>query len=235
MAFELQVEAREQSSRAGNRRLRRSGRIPAIIYGGGQEPSPISLDNNSLLHEMDRGGFYTSILTVKIGKDEQSVVVKEVQRHPVRPQILHLDFQRVVEDKPITLNVPIRFVNEDLAIGVTEEGGVVEHIETDVEITCLPRYLPEFIELDVSALALNQLYHLSDIKFPEGVTSVALEHDQDPAIVAVNPPRREEIDEVPEVELAEGEIPPDEVPAGEEGEEGEAKAEDEGEEDKSGD
>jgi large subunit ribosomal protein L25 len=143
---------------------------------------------------MDREAFYTSILTITVGSDEQPVVVKAVQRHPARPQIMHLDFQRVVEDEEITLNVPIHFLGEAAAKGVKEQGGVVEHIMTDVEISCLPRYLPEYLELDVTNLELNDIYHLSDIKLPEGVLSVALGHGQDLPVVAINPPRREEED-----------------------------------------
>ena len=209
MKFELQAEARDSFGRSGSRRLRRMGRLPAIVYGGGQAPSPITLDHNRIIHEMAREAFYTSILTVKIGKEAESVVVKAVQRHPHKPLVMHVDFQRIVADEEITLNVPIRFIGEAEAIGVKNQGGVVEHMETDVEITCLPRHLPAYLELDVTALELNGLMHLSDIKFPEGVVSVALEHNQDLPVVAVNPPRREEEEEavVEEGEVAAGEVP----------------------------
>lgn len=215
MSFELQAQQREGIGRSGSRRLRREGRVPAVVYGGGREPTSISLDHNNVLHDMEREAFYTSILTIKVGADAQSVVVKAVQRHPSRPQVMHIDFQRIVEDEEITLNVPIHFLGEDQAKGVKEQGGVIDHIQTDVEISCLPRHLPEFLELDVTELELNGLYHLSDIKLPEGVTSVALEHGQDLPVVAINPPRREEEEEPPEGE--EAEVPADEVPtAGEE-------------------
>jgi len=195
---ELQAEVRDPRGRAGSRALRRNGKVPAVVYGGGKAPQAIALDHNSLLREMSQAAFYTSILTVKIGSEKQSVVVKEVQRHPARPQIVHLDFQRIVEDQPITLNVPIHFVGEDVAKGVKEQGGVIEHLATDLEITCLPRHLPEFIEVDVSQLELNQIVHLSDLKLPEGVKLVALEHHQDLPVVTITPPRREE------AEVAEG-------------------------------
>lgn len=219
MAFELTAEARDDLGRGGSRRLRRRGRIPAIVYGGGRDPRAISLGQNELVHEMDREGFFTNILTIRLGKDSQSVVVKAVQRHPARPQVLHVDFLRIVADQEITLNVPIRVVGEEESVGI-KEGGVVERLLSDVEITCLPRHLPDFLEIDVSELEINQLLHLSDIVLPEGVSSVALDHDQDQAIVAINPPRREEIDEVPEMELEEGEVPPDEVPTTDEQDEG---------------
>lgn len=203
MRFEIPAESRDGSGRAFSRRLRREGRVPAIVYGGGQDPSPVTLDHNSLIHLMEREAFYTSILTLKVGKSEQSVVVKAVHRHPAKPVVLHMDFQRVVEDEEITLNVPIHFVGEAVAHGVKEQGGAIEHMETDVEISCLPRNLPEFLELDVSGLGLNEIMHLSDIKMPEGVTSVALSHGQDHPVVAIHPPRREEVEEPVEAEAAE--------------------------------
>ncbi len=206
MSFEIQAEARQGRGRSDGRKLRRLGRVPAIVYGGGQDPSAISLDHNSLIHQMEREAFYTSILSIKLGAESQSVVVKDVQRHPARTQIMHLDFQRVVEDEEITLHVPIHFIGEAAAKGVKEQGGVIEHILTDVEISCLPRHLPEYLELDVSNLELNHIYHLSDIKLPEGVTSIALEHGQDQAVVAINPPRREE-EEVPAEAVAASAVP----------------------------
>jgi large subunit ribosomal protein L25 len=206
----LEAEARAALGRTDSRRLRRSGKVPAVMYGGGQAPSALVLDHNTLLRQMGREAFYTSILTIKVGPDAHAVVVKAVQRHPVRPLILHLDFQRIVEDEEITLNVPIHFIGEAGAKGVKEQGGVIEHLLTDVEVLCLPRHLPEYLEIDVSAMDLNEILHLSDIKLPEGVSLVALSHNQDHPIVAINPPRREE-EEVP-AEAAE--VPaPGEVPA----------------------
>jgi large subunit ribosomal protein L25 len=210
-AFELKSEARQLSGRTDSRRLRKAGKVPAIVYGGGETPRSVVLDHNTLSHQMSREAFYTSILTLKIGAESQQVVVKAVERHPVRPQIMHLDFQRVREDQAITLNVPIHFLGEADAKGVKEQGGVVDRLLTDVEVTCLPRYLPSFLELDVAAMELNQILHLSDIKLPEGVSLVALTHDQDHPIVAINPPRREEED-APPVEAA-AEVPAGEVPA----------------------
>ncbi|HEY7672726.1 MAG TPA: 50S ribosomal protein L25/general stress protein Ctc [Gammaproteobacteria bacterium] len=205
MKFEISGEPRTVGNRGSSRRLRRTGRVPAIVYGGGKAPRAISIDHNSLAHQMVHEAFYTSILSVKVGEEAQSVVVKDVQRHPARPLIMHLDFQRIVEDQEITLRVPIHFLGEEVAKGVKEQGGVVEHIETDVEISCLPRYLPEYLELDVTNLELNQMYHLADIKLPEGVTSIALKHGQNLPVVAVNLPREEEI-EAP-VEAVAAEVP----------------------------
>jgi large subunit ribosomal protein L25 len=207
-AFELAGEARASIGRTSSRRLRKAGKVPAIMYGGGEAPEAVVLDHNSLSHQMAVEAFYTSILTLKVGTKSQQVVVKDVQRHPARPIVMHLDFQRVREDQEITLSVPVHFLNEAEAKGVKDQGGVVEHLLSEVEVRCLPRYLPEYLEIDVTALELNQLYHLSDIKLPEGVTLVALAHGQDHPLVAVNPPRQEEIDAPPETtEVAAGEVP----------------------------
>lgn len=192
MAFEIPAEPRTGSGRAETRRLRRTGRVPAIVYGGGEAPSAITLDHDKVIHQMAHESFYTSILTITVGKTQQPVVVKEVQRHPARNQIMHLDFQRIVADEEITLDVPIHFLNESSAIGVKEQGGVVEHLMSDVEVTCLPKDLPEFLEIDVAGVELNDLLHLSDIKVPPGVTLVALEHGSDQPIFTISPPRREE-------------------------------------------
>jgi len=204
--FEILGEAREGTGRAANRQLRSEGRVPAVVYGAGREPENVSLDQNSLTHQMEREAFYTSILTLKVGNANNAVIVKDVQRHPARHDVIHLDFQRIVEDEEITLNVPIHFTGEATAKGVKEQGGVIEHSMTDIEVSCLPKDLPEFVEVDLSALELNEIFHLSDVKFPEGVTSVALAHGLDHAIAAIHPPRREEEDEAA-VEGAEAAAP----------------------------
>jgi large subunit ribosomal protein L25 len=213
--FELEIEARDTFGKGESRRLRRRGKVPAIMYGGGQEPRAIMLGKDRLQLHMEREAFYTSVLTLNLGTESQAVIVKDVQRHPAKPHVLHLDFQRIVADEKITLNIPIHFLGEEESIGVSEQGGEISRLLTDVEISCLPRDLPEFLELDVKNLELNQLLHLSDLVIPEGVEVTALAHDQDPAVISINPPRREEEDEV--IEPEEGELL--------EGEEGELPAE----------
>jgi large subunit ribosomal protein L25 len=211
--FELEITERDGRGKAVTRRLRREGKVPAIVYGGGREPTTIALDAGKLANSMQREAFYTSILTLKRDAEAQPVIVKDVQRHPSGTQVMHLDFQRILEDEEITLHVPIHFLGEAAAKGVKDQGGVLEHLMTDVEVSCLPRYLPEYLELDVSQLELNQILHLSDLRPPEGVTIVALEHNHDHPVVAINPPRREEEEEAPAV--AAGEVPATEAAAAE--------------------
>lgn len=204
MEFILDSQPREGTGRSVSRNLRRRGRVPAIVYGAGKPPAAISLDFDLLNRQIAQESFYTSILTIKQGAESDAVIVKEVQRHPSRGWVLHLDFQRIVADEEITLHVPLHFAGEEAAKGVKEQGGVFEHMVSDIEVSCLPRDLPEYIEVDVSGLELNDVLHLSQIPLPAGVSSVALAHDHDPAVVGISLPRREEEEEV---EAAEGEEP----------------------------
>lgn len=219
--FALDVENRPDLGTGSSRRLRRQGKVPAIIYGGGRKPRAVVLDHARLLREMEQEAFYTSILTLTLGEVSQPVVVKDLQRHPSRRQVLHLDFLRIREDEKISLNVPLHYLGGDVAVGVREQGGEVSVQLTEVEVSCLPKDLPENIEVDISDLELNQRLHLTDIQIPEGVELPALVQDLDPSIVTIIPRRREEEDEVPELEEElELMIPVDE-------EEAEAAAEDE--------
>ena len=190
--FELSIETRDVTGKGHIRRLRKNGDIPGIIYGGKEGPKTISINHNQLIKKMQNEGFYTSILKLNLGDNSESVVVKNVQRHPAKRKILHMDFQRILEDQKITLNVPIRFLNEESAIGVKMQGGEVSKIINDIEISCLPKNLPEYIEIDISNLELNQSLHVSDLNLPDGVEINLLIQEQNNAIVSINPPRREE-------------------------------------------
>ncbi|MBI79759.1 MAG: 50S ribosomal protein L25/general stress protein Ctc [Pseudomonadota bacterium] len=190
--FELSIETRDVTGKGHIRRLRKNGDIPGIIYGGKEGPKTISINHNQLTKKMQNEGFYTSILKLNLGDNSESVVVKNVQRHPAKRKILHMDFQRILEDQKITLNVPIRFLNEESAIGVKMQGGEVSKIINDIEISCLPKNLPEYIEIDISNLELNQSLHVSDLNLPDGVEINLLIQEQNNAIVSINPPRREE-------------------------------------------
>ncbi len=179
--FVLTAEPRTEQGKGASRRLRREGKVPAILYGAGKDPVPLSLNHNELLKQLENEAFYSHILTVELdGKTEQAVL-KDLQRHPAKPFILHLDLMRVSAGEKIRVNVPLHFVGEDVAPGVKIGGGIVTHAVTEVEISCLPKDLPEYIEVDLSALELGESLHLSDLKLPPGVELVQLlqgeEHD----------------------------------------------------------
>jgi large subunit ribosomal protein L25 len=186
--IDLVADLREDKGKGASRRLRHEGRVPAILYGGGREPRALTFDHNKLLHQMQSESFYSSVLNIKVGDQSQAAIVKDVQRHPARNAVVHIDLQRIVEDQEIRMNVPIHFLNEDIAVGVKIGGGTVTHMYTDVEVVCLPKYLPEYFEVDVAALDVDDMLHLSDIKLPEGVEIPELaqgpEHDH--AIVAIH-------------------------------------------------
>ena len=204
--FDLIADYREDNGKGASRRLRREGRVPAIIYGAGRPPRAISFDHNKVLRQLQNESFYSSILNIKVGDKSQAAVVKDIQRHPAKPIVMHMDFQRIVEDEVIKMNVPIHYVGEDVAPGV-KSGGSVSHLKTDVEIQCLPKDLPEYFEVDISELELDEMLHLSDIKVPEGVEIPELAHgpEHDQAIVSIQVIKVVEIEEEVEDEAAEGE------------------------------
>lgn len=195
--FNLIAESREDQGKGASRRLRRQGKVPAILYGGGRPPRALSFDHNKVLQQLEQESFYSSILTVKVGDKSQPAILKDVQRHPAKRQILHIDMQRIVEDEEIRMYVPLHFVGDQAAPGVKLGGGTVSRLITDVEVTCLPKDLPEYIEVDVSNLELGDMLYLSDIKVPEGVhiPLLAQGEEQDQAIVSVQVLKAAEIEE----------------------------------------
>ncbi len=204
--FDLIAEFREDMGKGASRRLRREGKVPAIIYGAGRPPRSLAFDHNKVLLKLENESFYSSVLNIKVGEKSQAAILKDLQRHPSKLQILHIDLQRIVDDEEIRINVPLHFLGEDVAPGVKLGGGKVSHLMTDVEVTCLPKNLPEFIEVDVSALELDQMVHLSELKLPEGVTIPELaqgpEHDH--AVVAVQKLKRAAVEEETTEDEAEG-------------------------------
>ncbi len=224
--FDLIAEIREDQGKGASRRLRHEGKVPAIIYGAGRPPRKLAFDHNRVLHQLESESFYSSILNIKVGEKSQAAIVKDIQRHPAKRRVLHMDFQRIVADEKITMNVPIHYLNTESAVGVKEGGGSVSRLMTDVEVSCLPKDLPEYFEVDIENLDLNEMLHLSDIKLPDGVEIPELaqgpEHDQ--AIVSIHVIKVVEIEEEVEAEAAEGE----EAAAGEEGEAPAAEAGSEG-------
>ncbi|MDX1481490.1 MAG: 50S ribosomal protein L25/general stress protein Ctc [Woeseiaceae bacterium] len=228
--FDLIAEIREDQGKGASRRLRREGKVPAIIYGAGRPPRMLAFDHNKVLRQLENESFYSSILNIKVGEKSQAAVVKDVQRHPARPLVLHMDFQRIVEDEEIRMNVPLHFIGEEKAPGVKQDGGTVSHLMTDVEVSCLPRYLPEYFEVDVSNLGLNEMLHLSDIPLPEGVEIPELaqgpEHDH--PIVSIQIIRMAPIEDETEDEEVSAEVPLVDEDEGEDGEGSEDQGADDG-------
>ncbi|SFR74379.1 large subunit ribosomal protein L25 [Marinobacter daqiaonensis] len=200
MSQEFVIEAfpRGDQGKGASRRLRREERkIPAIIYGGNKEATPISIWHNELKKALENEAFFSHILTIELDGKKESVILKDLQRHPYKLLLTHADFLRVDKDHEIHVNVPLHFLNEDKAPVVKLQGGVISHQLTEVEVICLPQDLPEFIEIDVMDLQLDDVLHLSDLKLPKGVRSAALQHgeDHDQAVVSVHLPRGAKADE----------------------------------------
>lgn len=200
--FELHAQVREDLGKAASRRLRRTGdNLLAVVYGADKEPTPITLEYNKVSKALKNEAFYSSILTLHINKEPVKVVVKSMQRHPWKPKILHMDFFRINLKEKLTMHIPLHFIGEEEAPGV-EEGGLVSHLMTDVEVKCLPGDLPEFLEINLSKLKMDETLHLSDIKLPKGVEIVALSHDHDHPVVSIHKPRVAQEEEAPAVEAA---------------------------------
>jgi len=201
-SFELAVEFRDDQGKGASRRLRRAGKVPAIIYGGHEAARALSIDHTRLMQMLDKERFYSTILNLKAGEEQQAAVLKDVQRHPWKNQILHIDFQRVHEDEKIRMRVPLHFVNEAASMGVKTQGGMVSHLRNDVEVLCLPKHLPEFIEVDLLNLGLGQLIHLSELVLGEGVELPELIHGNDAPVVSIHAHRAEAVAEVAEAPAA---------------------------------
>jgi large subunit ribosomal protein L25 len=203
-SFELAAEFRDAEGKGASRRLRRANKVPAILYGGHREPRALALDHTRLLLMLDNERFYSTIINLKVGDANQAAILKDVQRHPAKNAVLHVDLLRVLENEKIRITIPLHFKGEAAAPGV-KAGGVVSHLYNDVEVNCLPKDLPEFVEVDLSGLEMNQMLHLSDLKLPEGVEILALTHGRDAPIVSVHHARAEEV-EAPTAEAAAGAV-----------------------------
>jgi large subunit ribosomal protein L25 len=210
-SFEIQAESRNDLGKGASRRLRREERkIPAIIYGGGKDATPVAIWHNELKKALENEAFFSHVLTVELNGKKESVILKDLQRHPYKPILTHADFLRVDKDHEIHVNVPLHFINEDSAPAIKLQGGVANHQINEVEVICLPQNLPEFIEVDMTTVEMDQVVHLSDLKLPKDVKIAALlqGEDHDLPVVAIHKPRGAKADDAEE---------------GEEGEEGEDK------------
>jgi large subunit ribosomal protein L25 len=190
-SFELVAEFRETQGKGASRRLRHEGKVPAILYGGHADARTLTLSHQKLLIMLDNERFYSTILSLKVGDQTQAAILKDVQRHPFKNAIVHVDFQRVEENEKIRISIPLHFTGAAVSPGVKSQGGIVSHMRTETEVSCLPKDLPEFIEVDISGLSLNESIHLSQLKVPPGVTLTDLVKD-DAAVVAIHSPRAEE-------------------------------------------
>ena len=194
--FNLIAEMRDDRGKGASRRLRHQGKVPAIIYGAGREPRALMFDHNKVLRELENASFYSSILTIKVGDKSRAAIVKDIQRHPSKKQILHIDLQRIVEDEKIRMQIPIHFLGEEEDVGVKIGGGSVSRLMTEIEVSCFPKDLPEFLEVDISELELDQMLYVSNISLPKGVEVSEILLEQDQAIVSIH-----EIKEIIEEEI----------------------------------
>ena len=196
--FNLDASVRTDLGKGASRRLRREDKLPGIIYGGEEAPVSITLDHNKVNNAADFEAFYSHVLTLNLDGKPVEVLVKDMQRHPYKPKIMHIDFQRVIAGEDVHTNVPLHFVNEEKSAAV-KAGGIAEHHVTEIEVTCQPKDLPEFIEVDMAAVEMGQTVHLSDLTLPAGVSSVELaknDEAHDLAVVTVKPaPKAAETDE----------------------------------------
>lgn len=173
--FELNAELRLDQGKGASRRLRRNAdKVPGIIYGGGEEPTSLSFQHNQLRKALENEAFASHILTIHVDGKKHNAVLKALQRHPYKPRILHLDLLRITGKEKINMQIPLHFTGEDVAPGVKLDNGIVSHLMSSLEIRCLPADLPEYIEVDLSNLKLDESFHLSDLKLPKGVEIVAL-------------------------------------------------------------
>ncbi|MBB3047144.1 large subunit ribosomal protein L25 [Litorivivens lipolytica] len=186
--YTLNAKVRQDAGKGASRRLRRlANEVPAIVYGGKKDPMNISVLQKDLIKDLEDESFYTSLITLEIdGAGSEQVVLKDLQRHPSKAQITHADFLRVDATTKITMRVPLHFINEEKCHGVKMQGGIVAHAMTELEVTCLPKDLPEFIEVDMLNVEVGQTLHISDLTLPEGVESVALSHGEDHDLPVAN-------------------------------------------------
>ena len=194
--FEVVAHPRSEIGTGASRRLRRAGKVPAILYGGGKDPIPLTLEENRIRKQVENEAFAAHVLTVKVGDEESQAVLKAVHRDPVSERVMHMDFQRISATSEIHMHVPLHFVNEDDCPG-KRAGGIVTHLLVEVEVGCLPKDLPEYIEVDMAALDVGEAVHLTELLLPEGVQLMALVHnpDNDQPVVSVQPPQKLELEE----------------------------------------
>lgn len=202
MAIEINAVKRDAKGTGASRRLRRAGAVPGVVYGGGKEAVTLEFDGKELFLQFRHEAFHASVLTLVVDGKKENVLLRDFQMHPVRNSIQHIDFQRVSATEKIHVKVPFHFVNADVAPGVKLGGGIVAHVQTEADVSCLAKDLPEFIEVDVANLEIGQSIHLSQIKLPKGVEFVQLAHGDDAAVAAIAKTRGGVADDAAEAESA---------------------------------
>lgn len=222
--FTITATARGDIGKGASRRLRRANRVPAIVYGSGKNPESISLEHNAIYTALQNEAFYSRILTLNLDGKEEKVVLRDLQRHPFKPRILHMDLQRISETEKLHMRIPLHFKGSDVAPAVKLAGGLITHLMNEIEVRCLPADLPEFVEVDLSKLELNQTIHLSNLPLASGVEIVDLIHGEDRPVATAYIPRAQAEEEIT---TPAGEVPVVGEEAKAEGAEGEeAKADD---------
>ena len=191
ISFTFGADIRATQGKGASRRLRHAGKVPAVLYGAHKEAQPLVLDQQNLLTMIADERFYSSIVRPKIGEATEDAIIKDVQMHPAKNLVVHVDLQRVVESERIRIRLPIHFKGESVSPGVKTQGGVVSHMRADVEVSCLPKDLPEFLELDLAGMSLNETKFLADIPLPAGVSIPELTQRNAP-VVSIHAPRAEE-------------------------------------------
>ncbi len=193
--MEVIAQKRDVQGKGASRRLRRSGKTPGVLYGGNKPAVSIELDHNMLFHALKREAFHASVLTLVLDGAKESVLLRDFVMHPFRSEVQHIDFQRVDSTHKLHISVPLHFVNADIAPGVKLSGGNVSHVMTELEISCLPGSLPEFIEVDLGQMAAGHSLHVADVKLPAGVESVATLKGENPVVATIVLPRGAQAEE----------------------------------------
>jgi len=183
--LEISAQSRKEEGRGASRRSRRGGNVPGIIYGGDSAPTPILLDHNTLYHALRKEAFHSSILNVTLDGKNVRALLRDVQMHPYKQQVLHVDFQRVEGNKKIHMRIPLHFINAEISPAVKLGGALINQVINELDISCLPKDLPEFIEVDLSEMQVGDTLHVSELKLPAGVTAVLL-RGQDPTVASAS-------------------------------------------------
>jgi large subunit ribosomal protein L25 len=206
MQMEISASKRTLQGKGASRRLRGSGKVPGVIYGGENPAQAIELDHNGLYHKLKLEAFHASILSMDLDGQKEQVLLRDIQMHPFKLQVLHIDFQRVDKNKKIHMKVPLHFINAEISPGVKLSGGLDSHVLTELDVSCLPKDLPEFITVDLTDLAAGNTLHLSDLKLPEGVEIPALIKGENLPVATIVIPRAVAAEEAA-AHVAAGDIP----------------------------